>query len=561
MRTEKPWLAHYPPEVAPTSEYPKQNIAQFFLDAAQRFPDRPAIYFMGKTTTYGRLLSSVYRFSNALRTLGVKKGDRVAIMLPNCPQLVIAYLGTLLLGGVVVMTNPLYMEGELKHQLIDSGAVAIVGLDLLSTRIAKVKRDTHLQHVIITSIKDALPFPKNILYPIKAKKDGLNLDVVYGPGVHSFTGLLRIASDEPVHVEVNPDKDLAVLQYTGGTTGVAKGVMLTHSNLVANTMQTVHWFYQAEMGKERLLAALPCFHVFGLTVLLNQAMVMAGLLLLIPKFDVGLILKTIDRMKPTIFPGAPTMYIGLIHHPELKRYDLSSIKACISGSAALPVDVQDRFEELTGGRLVEGYGLTEASPVTHANNVWGKRKIGTIGIPFPDTDAKIVDSETGEELPIGEIGELVVKGPQVMQGYWNRPDDTAAALKNGWLYTGDMGSMDEDGYFTIVDRKKDLINASGFKVYPREVEEVLFEHPSVKEATVAGVPDEYRGETVKAFIVLKEGAQVSEQQLDVWCRERLAAFKVPRVYEFRDTLPKTIVGKVLRRKLMEEELAKRQDPK
>jgi long-chain acyl-CoA synthetase len=282
------------------------------------------------------------------------------------------------------------------------------------------------------------------------------------------------------------------------------------------------------------------------------------MLILLPRFEISQVLKVIDRLRPTIFPGAPTMYIALIHHPDIKKYSLSSIKACVSGSAPLPIEVQDTFESLSGGRLIEGYGLTEASPVTHANTVWEKRKIGSIGIPLPDTDAKIVDSDTGEELPMGDVGELIVRGPQVMKGYWNRPDETAQVLRDGWLYTGDMGTMDEDGFFAIVDRKKDVIIASGFKIYPREIDEVLYEHPSIKEAVAIGIPDEYRGETVKAFIVLREGATVTLEEIDAWCRERLAAFKVPRVIEFRDSLPKTIIGKVLRRKLLEEEL--KRDP-
>lgn len=548
------WLRHYPQEVAETYDYPEHNIAEFLIESARRFPDNTALYFMGKRMTYRELLHASYQFANALRSLGVEAGERVAIMLPNCPQTVIAYFGALMNGSIVVQTNPLYMESELRQQMADSGAIAIVTLDFMHKRVLNIQSKTDLRHVIVTSMKDYLPFPKNVLYPIKAKKDGLDLSVQYVDGVRSFTKLLSAAPATPVCAEVNAREDTAVLQYTGGTTGVPKGAMLTHYNLIVNTLQVNHWFYRSDAGKERYLAALPCFHVFGLTVLLNQCMYAAGMLILLPRFEVAQVLETIDKMRPTIFPGAPTMYIALIHHPDIRKYDLSSIKACVSGSAPLPVEVQDRFEALSGGRLIEGYGLTEASPVTHANTVWEKRKIGTIGIPFPDTEAMIVDPETGEELPIGEIGELAVKGPQVMKGYWNRPEETSIVLKNGWLYTGDMGTMDEDGFFAIVDRKKDVIIAGGFKIYPREVEEVLFEHPAIKEAAVAGVPDEYRGETVKAYIVLKEGAALSERELDVWCRERLAAYKVPRKVEFRESLPKTIIGKVLRRKLLEEEL-------
>ncbi|ANE48997.1 long-chain fatty acid--CoA ligase [Paenibacillus swuensis] len=557
MRSTLTWLDHYPAEVAPTYAYPKQNLAQFLLDTSQKFPDRPALYFMGKTINYVNLLEACYRFANGLTGLGLKKGDRVAIMLPNIPQTVIAFYGTLLAGGIVVNTNPLYMEGELRHQLNDSGSKFMVTLDLLLPRIRKVKSSTPLQHVIVTSIKDYLPFPKNVLYGLKQRKEGNVVKLTEEDHAHVFTEFVNKASGSPILSKVNAVEDTAVLQYTGGTTGVAKGVMLTHYNLVANTLQTSHWNYNAEEGKERFLGAIPIFHVFGLTVLMSQSVLIGGMLILVPKFEIEQVLKTIDKMKPTVFPGAPTMYIGLINHKDINKYDLSSIQVCISGSAPLPLEVQERFEEITGGKLIEGYGLTEASPVTHANNIWGKRKIGKIGIPFPDTEARVVDSNTGTEVATGEIGEIIIRGPQIMKGYWNRPEESSMVLRNGWLYTGDLATQDEDGFFAIVDRKKDLIIASGFNIYPREIEEVLYEHPYVKDACAVGVPDQYRGETVKAFIVLKDNApDVTEAELEAWCREHLAAFKVPRKFEFRETLPKTIVGKVLRRKLLEEESTK-----
>lgn len=554
MRETKPWLRHYPAEVAPTYEYPKHNLARLLVDSAHQFPERPALYFLGKKLSYRELLLASYQFAHVLMDLGVRSGERVSIMLPNCPSAIIAYFGTLMMGGIVVMTNPLYVERELIHQLSDSEAVVIVTLDLLFDRVQKAKSRTFLRHVIVTSIKDYLPFPKNLLYPIKMKKDGAKLDVTYGDGVYAFKKLLRAASAAPICVDVNADEDIALLQYTGGTTGLSKGVMLTHTNLIANTYQTSNWCYQVQPGGDRFLGAIPCFHVFGLTVLLNQSMYRAGMLILIPKFDIDMILDTIRKLKPTIFPGAPTMYVALINHKRVKEVDISSINVCVSGSAPLPLEVQERFEALTGGRLIEGYGLTEASPVTHANPIWGFRKIMSIGVPFPDTVTKVVDSDSGEEMPIGEIGEIIIKGPQIMKGYWKREQETAKTIKDGWLYTGDMGRMDEDGFFSIVDRKKDLIIAGGFNIYPRDIEEVLYEHPAILEAAVAGVPDEYRGETVKAFIVLREGMTLSEKDLDVWCRERLAAYKVPRKVEFRQSLPKTMIGKVLRRQLLEEEV-------
>lgn len=550
------WLEHYPAEVQPSYEYPKQHLAQFLIDSAKKYPERVAIYFLGKTMTYGELLDSTYRLANSLQGLGVKKGDRVAIMLPNCPQAVISYYGALLTGAVVVQTNPLYTERELKHQLNDSGSTYLITLDILSRRVNKVLPETKVLHTIFTSIKDYLTFPKNFLYPLTLRKDGLSTRVDYSEIAHSFKKCLLSASPTPEHVNIDAEKDLALLQYTGGTTGVSKGVMLTHYNLIANTLQTKEWSYQSKEGEERFLAALPFFHVFGMTVLMNLAMRQAGMLLLMPRFDAEATLKLIDKMKPTIFPGAPTMYIALLHHPNIRQYDLSSINICISGAAPLPGEVQEQFEEVTGGKLTEGYGLTESSPVTHANNIWGKRKLGSIGIPFPDTEARIINPATEEELDIGEVGELIVKGPQVMKGYWNAPEESARVLKDGWLYTGDMAQVDEEGYFYIMDRKKDIIIAGGFNIYPREVEEVLFEHPAVMDAVVAGIPDEYRGETVKAFLILKKGIEIDIKEIDQFCRERLAAYKVPRSFEIRDSLPKTLIGKTLRRKVVEEELNK-----
>ncbi|WP_211747752.1 long-chain fatty acid--CoA ligase [Paenibacillus sp. Marseille-Q4541] len=549
----KPWLPFYPSEVAPAFDYPKQNLALFLVRSAHKYPNRPAMHFMGKTISYKKLLESAYRMANALRSKGLKKGDRVAIMLPNCPQVVIAYYGTLLAGGIAVMTNPLYMERELAYQLKDAGAKIIITLDQFYARLQKITGETMLEHTIVTSIPDYLPLLKKVLYPFVAKKDGPLPQVEYSATVHSFTKIIAAADKTPYCETVDAEHDLALLQYTGGTTGVPKGVMLTHMNLIANTIQSANWCYQVEEGKERYVAALPCFHVFGLTVVLNQGIYRAGMLILVPKFELNSILKMIEKKRPTLFPGAPTMYIALINHPKIKDYNLSSINACISGSAALPVEVQDRFEELTKGRLIEGYGLTEASPVTHANPIWAKRKIGTIGIPLPDTEAKVVNPDTGEEVALGEPGELIVKGPQIMKGYWNRPEETFDTIRNGWLFTGDMATMDEEGYFSIIDRKKDMIIASGFNIYPREIEEVLYEHPAVKEAVVVGIKDAYRGETVKAFIVLKDGQTADPKDLEKFCRSQLAAYKVPRQYVFRESLPKTLVGKVLRRKLLEEE--------
>lgn len=495
-----------------------------------------------------------YQFAHALIRRGVKKGDRVAIMLPNSPQAVIAYYGALFAGAIVVQTNPLYTERELTHQMVDSGAETIIALDLLYNRIMNVKPSTPLKRVVMTAVSDFLPFIKKLLFPLVQRKQGTTVPTIrFTNEVEPFLALLHETAPTPIKVDVDPERDLALLQYTGGTTGVAKGVMLSHMNLVANTIQCQSILYKMVPGQEKILGVLPLFHVFGMTGVMNYGVSIGAEIILAPKFDVTQVLKLIHKERPTMFPGAPTMFIGLINHPDLQKYDLSSIKACVSGSAPLPLEVQSRFEQLTGGKLAEGYGLTETSPVTHSNPFWGKRVNGSIGLPWPDTDCRIVDPNADEILPAGGIGELAIKGPQVMQGYWNRPEDTAAVLRDGWILTGDMAYMDEDGYFYIVDRKKDMIIAGGFNIYPREVEEVLFEHPAVQEAAVIGVPDPYRGETVKAFIVTKAGHEVSEEELDRFCRSKLAAFKVPRQYEYRTELPKTMVGKVLRRQLQEEE--------
>lgn len=555
--SNKVWLKHYPAEIPHTLEYEEIPVQTFLTRAYRKNQNKIAIHFMGRELDYRELYESALKFANYLRSLGVEKGDRVAIMLPNCPQAVIAYYGILYAGGIVVQTNPLYTERELEYQMQDSEAKVILALDILYPRIMKVIRQTKIENVIITGIKDYLPFPKNLVYPfIQKKQYGFSVKVEHQGNTHLFTEIMRVEEPSPIEVPFNFEEDLALLQYTGGTTGTPKGVMLTHKNLIANAMMCDAWLYKCEEGKEVVLGLLPFFHVYGMTTVLILTVMKQNKMILLPKFDVDQVLKTIHKQRPTLFPGAPTMYIGLLNHPDLKKYDLSSINACISGSAPLPVEVQEKFEEVTGGRLVEGYGLTETSPVTHANFIWDKRVIGSIGVPWPDTDAVIMKPGENEILPPGEIGEIAVRGPQVMKGYWKRPEETAQVFVDGWFLTGDLGYMDEEGFFYVVDRKKDVIIAGGFNIYPREIEEVLYEHEAVKECVVAGVPDPYRGETVKAYIVLKEGKTVTEKELERYCRQHLAAYKVPRIYEFRDSLPKTAVGKVLRRILVEEEKMK-----
>ncbi|THE14696.1 long-chain-fatty-acid--CoA ligase [Bacillus timonensis] len=558
MELERPWLANYPEEIPHTLEYESIPIQTYLKRTATEYPQKTAVHFQGKELTFSQVYEESLKLANYLVEQGIKKGDRIAIMLPNCPQGVIAYYGVLFSGAIVVQTNPLYTERELEYHLMDSGSKAIITLDILFPRVSKVKALTQLEHIIVTEIKDYLPFPKNLIYPfIQKKQYGIVVKVEHEGTNHLLREIIKNSEAKEIDIEIDPEEDLALLQYTGGTTGFPKGVMLTHRNLVANTMMCSKWMYKCKKGEESVLAILPFFHVYGMTTVLNLSIMMASKMILMPKFDAGDTLKTIHKMRPTLFPGAPTMYIGLLNHPDLNKYDLSSIDSCISGSAALPLEVQEQFEKITGGKLVEGYGLSEASPVTHANLLWGHRVNGSIGLPWPDTDAAVHSMETGEPVGFGEIGEIAVKGPQVMKGYWNKPEETAATFRDGWLLTGDLGYMDEDGFFYVVDRKKDMIIAGGFNIYPREVEEVLFEYEKIQEAVVAGIPDPYRGETVKAYVVLKEGQQCTEEELDKHCRKHLAAYKVPRVYEFRKELPKTMVGKVLRRVLVEEEKEKR----
>src|SRR5699024_5194294 len=402
-----------------------------------------------------------------------------------------------------------------------------------------------------SAIKDYLPFPKNLVYPfIQKRQHKMSVNVVETETTHLWNKMIANTTANYQEIEIDPHVDVALIQYTGGTTGHPKGVMLTHFNLVANVNMTTSWMYKLEEDKESVLGVLPFFHVYGMTTVMNLSIMFGAKMILMPQFNATEILKTIEKLKPTLFPGAPTIYIGLLNHPDINKYDLSSIKACISGSAPLPLDVQEKFEKITGGRLVEGYGLTESSPVTHANLVWDKRVNGSIGLPWPDTDAKIVDAITHTEVPIGGSGELVVKGPQVMKGYWKDKEETQKVLKDGWLFTGDIGYMTEDGFFYVIDRQGDMIIAGGYNIYPREVEEALFEHESIQEAAVVGVSDSYRGETVMAVVVLKEGHEVTEKELNKFTRKSLASYKIPRIYQFVDELPKTTVGKVLKKEII-----------
>ena len=555
----RPWTAHYDRDVPATLAYPKVVLHALLDDAAESHPNATATIFFNRRRSYASISEAAWRFANGLRRLGVRKGDRVALVLPNSPQFLIAFYGALRAGAVVVPCNPLYTPPELRHQLADSGATVVVVLSRLYPVVRAARSGTSVAHVIVTNIKEEMPPVLRVLFTLaREKRDGHRQPFAGDPGTVAFREVLA-APAARFDAGVGPD-DLAVLQYTGGTTGVSKGAMLSHRALVANTLQCRAWFTNLRDGQDGMLAVMPFFHVYGLTVVMSLAVQAAAALILEPQFELEHVLKDVQRYRPKLFPGAPRIYNALNNSPLAKKYDLRSIEACISGSAPLLVETHRKFVELTGANLVEGYGLTEAAPVTHCNPIFGqgKQKIGTIGVPFPDVESRIVDLETGEhEMPAGESGELALRGPQLMDGYFNRPDETAQTLRDGWLYTGDIATVDPDGYVAIVDRKKEMIIVSGFNVYPREVEEALATHPAVMDAAAIGIPHPLKGEEVKAFVVLKPGATATTEQLVAHCRERLAPFKVPREVEFRDALPKTLIGKTLRRQLAQEDAATR----
>jgi long-chain acyl-CoA synthetase len=533
-------------------------------DSAGKHPEKPAIIFgarvgsriMDSQMSYRELNDAVNRFAAALQQLGVNQGDRVGIIMPNCPQFVISFYGVLRAGGVAVPCNFLYTADELEHQLNDAGAEIAVTLSPYYHKVHSIRSRTQMRHVIVTNIKEYFPPLLRLLFTlVKEKKEGHRVEIASKDHDFWFQSLLGGSPATPQPVNVGQE-DTACLLYTGGTTGVPKGTQLTHRNLVSNATAGLLWSHARE-AQETTIGALPFFHSYGMTAAMNMSIAGALTMVLIPDpRDVLHIMGSIAKHRATFYPAVPTSYVRINTHPLVKEFDLSSIRVCLSGAAPLPLEVQERFQQLTGSTLVEAYGLTETSPATHVNPL-NRNKIGFIGIPWPDTDARIVDVDTGEEeMPVGEIGELIIQGPQVMKGYWQQPTETANVLREHpdlgpglWLHTGDIARMDEEGYFQIVDRKKDMIICGGFNVYPRDVEEVLFAHPAVQEAAVVGIPDEYRGETVKAFVVLKEGMVTTEEEIVSFCGEHLAKYKVPTTVEFRAELPKSAVGKVLRREL------------
>lgn len=564
---EKPWFASYEATVAKTLTYPPITLDMMLGNTARLYPRRRAINFVlkyalgerikiGSSITYQKLDDLVTRFATALYQAGVRAGDRIGLMLPNCPQLVVAFFAAMRLGAIVVNINPTYTGREVGMQLDDSGAETLVLLNLFWPRLQGLQ--TPLKRTIVTYIDDLIPFPFNVLVRWSQSKEPGAVTVPADAGVFFFRDLF--ATPPTLPTPQHTPEDIALFQYTGGTTGIPKAAMLSHRNMVANTMQIAEWISDRDqqLRPEVVMGATPFFHVYGLTVCMLLTVYLGGEMVIIPNpRPIENLMQVLQKERCSIFPGVPAMYISIVNHPRVSEYNLKSIRACISGSAPLPMDVQEKFDTMTGGRLVEGYGLTEAAPVTHCNPIFGRRKAGSIGIPLPDVDAKIIDLETGATIPLGSdtIGELCVRGPQVMKGYWKRPDETRLAIdEEGWLHTGDICRADAEGYFFVVDRKKDMIITQGFKVLPRDVEEVLFMHPKVQEAAVIGYPLEGRGdEIVKAFIVPVPGTNPTAKEIKDFCKAHLAPYKLPRRIEFRSELPKTAVGKVLRRTLLEEE--------
>jgi long-chain acyl-CoA synthetase len=550
---DRPWLKHYDEGVPQTVDYPDVPLFALLEETGKKYPDSACTIFKGARISYQEMNRLTDRLAAGLASLGVQKGDRVGIFMPNTPQFVIAYFAILKLGGVVVATNPLYSEREIEHQLNDAGVEVMVVMSNFYNLIKKVQPNTKLRKLVVTNLKETLPGLLRFLFTLtREKKGGFRVTLAQGD-VWMQDLITRYNPTDRPKVDVTAD-DVALFQYSGGTTGISKAAVATHRNLVANAMQIKSWMVDVQEGKEIVLMGIPLFHVYGMVAGLMFAMASGASMVMVPNpRDLKDVMSNIQIYGATIFPGVPTLYNAINNHPDViaGKYNLSSVRVCISGSAPLLRETKEKFEALTGGTVFEGYGLSEAPTATHCNPLKGENRTGSIGLPLPDVDARIISLDDGVTvLPQGEIGELVLKGPQVMKGYHNMPTETENVLRDGWLYTGDIAYMDEDGYFYIVDRKKELIKPGGYQVWPREVEEVIMEHPKVLEVGVAGIPDPYRGETVKAWVVLKPGETATDEEIKEFCKEKLAKFKVPTHVEFRDELPKTTVGKILRRELV-----------
>jgi long-chain acyl-CoA synthetase len=548
-----PWHRHYDEGVPHSLGLTPMALPSLLEAAARDFGEAPAIAFYGRKLSYAALRVEALRFARGLRKSGLTPGERVLLLLPNLPQAVICYYGALMAGAVVVLSNPLFDAEALAYELADSGAETIVALSLFYELVEQARATASVPRVIYSNIKEYLPGSRKTLFTLlRQEKEGHRVPAAIASRSLWLQRVLEAGADEGELPAVGPDDD-AVILYTSGTTGQAKGVLHSHASLHANAMQTSAWFARAERGGERVLCAIPFSHSYGMTACMNFSVALAAEMVLLPTFETGQVLATIKAERPTIFPGVPPMYAALNEVRDVRKYGLSSLKGCLCGAAPLPIEVQEGFERITRSRLVEGYGLTEAGPATHANPMWGARRSGTIGLPLPDTEARIVDMESGADLPPGAVGELLVRGPQVMRGYWRRPAETAEALSpDGWLRTGDVARMMPDGYFQVIERKKEMIVAGPYNIYPRDVEEVLYEHPKVIDAAVVGVPLA-NGETeIRAFVVLRPGERVSEQEVLAFLRDRLSLPVAPSKVEFRQALPRSVIGKLLRRLLVEE---------
>ena len=552
----KPWLKSYTEGVSAEFNLEEITLPEVLRNSAKKYPRSMALNFMGYTVTFQELDNMVDRFAAALSKFGLIQGQSAAIILPNTIQCVVAYYAILRLGAIAVMNNPLYSDNELLYQLNDSESKILITIDLLADRMIDIREKTGIKQIITASIGEYLPFPKNLLFPLVARKKGLSADVKEADEIFKFKEMINNTKDVPPPINVSFD-DTAQYQYTGGTTGVSKGAILTHRNLCANLQQVAAWFPHLKKGEEKLLGALPFFHVFGLTVSMNYGVFMGWGNILVPKPQPEQLIETFMKFKPTFIPMVPTMYIGMLNHPHIDRLKLKNIAGCFSGSASLPVEVIRKFEEKAGVAICEGYGLTESSPVTHINPL-SRTKPGTIGLPLPNTEARIVDiTDRTSDVPPGNNGELLIRGPQVMTGYKGMDEESKRTLQDGWLHTGDIAVMDEDGYFSIIDRIKDMVISGGYNIYPREIDELLYQHPKVSEACSVGIPHDPLGEVIKVFIEIKEGETCKEDAIIELCIDKIAKFKLPKEVEFRKALPKSAVGKILRKELKAEELSKR----
>jgi long-chain acyl-CoA synthetase len=556
MSFERSWHRSYPPAVPKEIAFERITLPEVLTRTARRFPRRAALNYMGRLIGYEKLDAMVNAFARALVGMGVKKGDTVAMLLPNIPQVVIANYAAWRIGAVAAQNNPLYTERELTYQLDDSDATVLVTLDLLLPRALKIRAGTKIRHIVTCHISDYLPFPKKQLFPFVKKQ--MYKKVEPQDGVSEFLNLMRGRDTSPLANEAAWD-DVGTLIYTGGTTGVSKGVMLTHANMSCNVQQLKSWFYDIEDGNASILAIFPFFHSAGFTGMQNFSVWGGWTDVLVPRPEPAVIIELLKKYRPEFMPGVPTIFIGLLNTPEFRSMDLRFIRGFIAGAAPLSVETINDLKNLTGGDLINVYGLTETSPMGTASPWRGNIKPGTVGVPFPSTDLKIVDVDTGtKEVEQGASGEICFQGPQVMKGYYKKPGETANVLKDGWLFTGDIGFLDEDGYLTIVDRKKDMIVAAGYNIFPQEIDEILFSHPKVLEACTIGIPDAYRGEAPKAYVVPRPGETIDRDELVAFLKERLAAYKVPKDIEIMNELPKSAVGKILRKELRDLERKKRE---